>query len=68
MHTRCQFIVYFIYAIVQVRAAAVFALGTYVSCDKERSDHALNVDQSIAVTLLNQVAKDMSPMVREVIL
>ncbi|XP_025419661.1 regulatory-associated protein of mTOR isoform X2 [Sipha flava] len=49
----------------EVRAAAVFALGTYVSCDKDRSNHALNVDQSIALTLLNTVAKDMSPMVRE---
>lgn len=49
-----------------MRAAAVFALGTYVSCDKDRSNHALNVDQSIALTLLNTVAKDMSPMVREV--
>lgn len=45
----------------------MFALGTYVSCDKQRTDHALNVDQSIAITLLNTVAKDMSPMVREVI-
>lgn len=44
----------------------MFALGTYVSCDKERTNYALNVDQSIAVTLLNTVAKDMSPMVREV--
>lgn len=51
----------------QVRAATVFALGTYVSCDKDRSEHAMNVDKSIAITLLNTVATDMSPMVREVI-
>lgn len=44
----------------------MFALGTYVSCDKDRSNHALNVDQSIALTLINSVADDMSPMVREV--
>lgn len=51
----------------QVRASAVFALGTFVSCNKDHTDHGLNVDQSIAITLLNTVAKDMSPMVREVI-
>ncbi|VVC26896.1 Hypothetical protein CINCED_3A010388 [Cinara cedri] len=49
----------------EVRAAAVFALGTFVSCDKDRSNHALSVDQNIAITLLNTAAKDMSPMVRE---
>lgn len=46
----------------------MYALGTYVSCAKDRSNHALNVDQNIALTLLNTVAKDMSPMVREVII
>lgn len=46
----------------------MFALGTYVSCDKDRSNHALTVDQSIAITLLNTVGNDMSPMVREVML
>lgn len=46
----------------------MFALGTYVSCDKDCSNHALNVDQSIAITLLNKVGNDMSPMVREVII
>lgn len=52
----------------QVRAATVFALGTYVNCDKDRSEHAMNVDKSIAITLLNKVAADMSPMVREVMM
>ncbi|XP_022179091.1 regulatory-associated protein of mTOR isoform X1 [Myzus persicae] len=49
----------------EVRAAAVFALGTYVSCDKDRTNYAIKVDLNIALTLLNTVAKDMSPMVRE---
>jgi len=46
----------------------VFALGTYVSCDKDRTNYAIKVDLNIALTLLNTVAKDMSPMVREVII
>ena len=45
----------------------MFALGTYVSCDKDRTNYAIKVDLNIALTLLNTVAKDMSPMVREVI-
>jgi len=45
----------------------VFALGTYVSCDKDCTNYAIKVDLNIALTLLNTVAKDMSPMVREVI-
>lgn len=39
-----------------------------MSCDKNRSMHALIVDKNIALTLLNTVANDMSPMVREVII
>jgi hypothetical protein len=50
----------------QVRAAAVYALGTFVSSVTERSEHANNIDHSIAMTLINTVSHDMSPLVRKV--
>lgn len=52
----------------QVRAAAVFALGTFVSslASRERNDHARSIDQTIAVTLANNVTHDGSPLVRQV--
>ncbi|KAL1130820.1 hypothetical protein AAG570_012061 [Ranatra chinensis] len=49
----------------EVRTAAVFALGTFISSTSERSEHAKNIDHSVAMTLLNTVAKDMSPLVRK---
>lgn len=48
----------------EVRAAAVYALGTFISSVTQRSEHANNIDRSIAMTLL-RVANDMSPMVRK---
>ncbi|XP_059613672.1 regulatory-associated protein of mTOR [Phlebotomus argentipes] len=48
----------------EVRTAAVFALGTFISSVKKRSDHANNIDRSIAMTLLSTVGNDMSPLVR----
>lgn len=48
----------------EVRAAAVFALGTYISSVTERSEHADNIDQFIAITLLTSCGADMSPLVR----
>lgn len=51
----------------QVRASAVFALGTYISFDNDCTSYTLNINQDIAITLLNTVAKDMSPIVREVL-
>ena len=50
----------------QVRAAAVYALGTFISSVTERSEHANNIDHSIAMTLINTVSYDMSPLVRKV--
>lgn len=49
----------------EVRAAAVFALGTFISSVTDRSEeHANNIDRIIAITLLETVGEDMSPLVR----
>lgn len=51
----------------EVRAAAVYALGTFISSvtnSKYRTEHANNIDRSIAMTLLTSVGNDMSPLVR----
>lgn len=48
----------------EVRAAAVFALGTFISSVTQRSEHANNIDRSIAMNLWNTVSNDMSPLVR----
>ncbi|KAJ9585619.1 hypothetical protein L9F63_002589, partial [Diploptera punctata] len=49
----------------EVRAAAVYALGTFISSVTERSEHANNIDHSIAMTLINTISYDMSPLVRK---
>ncbi|KAH8399810.1 hypothetical protein KR215_003199 [Drosophila sulfurigaster] len=52
-------------AIPEVRAAAVFALGTFISSVTDRSEEqANNIDRIIAITLLEKVGEDMSPLVR----
>lgn len=49
----------------EVRAAAVFALGTFICSVTDRSEeHANNIDRIIAITLLENVSEDMSPLVR----
>uniref|UniRef100_A0A8D8PEE5 Regulatory-associated protein of mTOR n=1 Tax=Culex pipiens TaxID=7175 RepID=A0A8D8PEE5_CULPI len=48
----------------EVRAAAVYALGTFISSVTQRSDHANNIDRSTAMHLFNTVCNDMSPLVR----
>lgn len=48
----------------EVRAAAVYALGTFISSVQLRSDHANNIDRSTAMHLFNTVCNDMSPLVR----
>lgn len=49
----------------EVRAAAVYALGTFMSSQqKDRSEHANNIDRSIALKLFSTVGNDMSPIVR----
>lgn len=50
----------------QVRASAVYALGTFINSVTERSEHANNIDQSVAMMLINTVAQDMCPLVRKV--
>ena len=49
----------------EVRAAAVFALGTFINSSEMRSEHAYGQDQSIALQLLNTVSEDGSPLVRQ---
>jgi len=52
--------------IIQVRAASVYALGTFINSVTTRSEHANNIDQIIAMTLINTVSHDMCPLVRKV--
>ncbi|CAH1793910.1 unnamed protein product [Owenia fusiformis] len=48
----------------EVRAAAVYALGTFIANSTERSDHANNIDHSVGLTLINSTY-DGSPLVRK---
>lgn len=49
----------------EVRAAAVYALGTFISSQQnDRNEQADNIDRNIAVTILASVGNDMSPVVR----
>ncbi|KAK5640922.1 hypothetical protein RI129_009469 [Pyrocoelia pectoralis] len=49
----------------EVRAAAVYALGTFINSVNERSEHANNIDHSIVMMLVNTVSRDMSSLVRK---
>ena len=49
--------------VLQVRAAAVFALGTFIS--NVKSDHANSINLSVGMKLVH-VANDGSPLVRKV--
>ncbi|KAJ8916102.1 hypothetical protein NQ315_004468 [Exocentrus adspersus] len=49
----------------EVRAAAIYALGTFINSVTERSEHANNIDHSIVMTLANTVSGDMSSLVRK---
>ena len=49
----------------QVRAAAVYALGTFINITAERSDHANNIDHGVGMMLIT-VSQDGSPLVRKV--
>ncbi|XP_044015926.1 regulatory-associated protein of mTOR isoform X2 [Aphidius gifuensis] len=49
----------------EVRTACVFALGTFINSVQKRSEHANNIDQIIAMTLINTVTHDMSYLVRK---
>lgn len=48
----------------EVRAATVYALGTFISSSLERSQQADNLDRQIAMYMLDSVSSDMSPLVR----
>lgn len=48
----------------QVRAAAVYALGTFINSVSERSEHANTIDHSVVMTLVSSVSGDMSSLVR----
>ena len=52
----------------EVRAAAVYALGTFINSATERTDHANALDHNIAITLINKVSNDSSPLVRKELL
>nr|XP_023022051.1 regulatory-associated protein of mTOR-like [Leptinotarsa decemlineata] len=54
-----------ILAVDNVRAAAVYAFGTFINSVTERSEHANNVDHSVVITLVNMITNDMCPMVRK---
>ncbi|CAB3367387.1 Hypothetical predicted protein [Cloeon dipterum] len=49
----------------EVRAAAVYALGTFIASVSERSEHANKIDHNVAMTLITTVGQDMSPLVRK---
>ncbi|KAH0548367.1 regulatory-associated protein of mTOR isoform X1 [Cotesia glomerata] len=49
----------------EVRTASVYALGTFINSVTKRSEHANNIDQIIAMILINNVTYDMSPLVRK---
>ncbi|KAJ8953916.1 hypothetical protein NQ318_019156 [Aromia moschata] len=49
----------------EVRAAAVYALGTFINSVTERSEHANNIDHSVVMTLVNTVSGDISCLVRK---
>ena len=48
----------------EVRAAAVYALGTFLNSCSERTEHANSLDQTIATKLLGRLLDDGSPLVR----
>lgn len=48
----------------EVRAATVYALGTFISSTLERTTQANDLDRQIAMHILECVSSDMSPLVR----
>jgi regulatory associated protein of mTOR len=48
----------------EVRAAAVYALGTFISSVEQRTEHANTIDRAVALQLLTTVGYDVSPLVR----
>lgn len=54
-----------VFVSLQVRCAAVFALGTFVGNSAERTDHSTTIDHNVAM-MLAQLINDGSPVVRKV--
>ena len=50
--------------VAEVRAAAVFALGTFVNSCEERTEHANSLDHTIALHLMKTAVEDGSSLVR----
>lgn len=48
----------------EVRAATVYALGTFISSTLDRTSQANDLDRQIAMHMLDSVSNDMSPLVR----
>lgn len=48
----------------EVRAATVYALGTFISSTLDRTTQANDLDRQIAMHMLDCVSSDMSPLVR----
>ncbi len=48
----------------EVRAAAVYALGTFISSTTDRQSQDNDLDRSIAINLMHVCGQDMSPLVR----
>lgn len=46
-----------------VRASAVFALGTFINLDK--TDHSNTIDETIGIKLIHSVGNDGNPLVRK---
>ncbi|XP_022916408.1 regulatory-associated protein of mTOR isoform X2 [Onthophagus taurus] len=49
----------------EVRASAVYALGTFINSVQKRTEHANNIDHSVIMTLINTLCGDMSAIVRK---
>lgn len=52
----------------EVRAATVYALGTFINNITHRNEHANEVDQNIVSNLVQQIFYDSSPLVRKELL
>lgn len=48
----------------EVRAATVYALGTFISSSSARTTQANDLDRQVAIMMLESVSNDMSPLVR----
>lgn len=52
----------------EVRAATVFALGTFINSLSTRNEHANEIDRYIVSTLIQKIHYDSSPLVRKELL